>query len=564
MDLDQAGVESLYGSRSNAGNADRYGSGQVAFVYPFWQPPAKYDELRWSIRSIYKHFKGDEFKIIVAGSRPILKRQTESWYSGELIEIPRTVHGSGRVSIEDAAGKFLAALKHPETPERIVWMMDDVFFLRDTTWEELELPRAGYRFKPETVDNAPENNWWRKAKKETAKALIEAGLPTWDFATHLPHAVYRDEVIKAFDRFQIVERCLLWEMIYENIRIAESPQPVTPFLRMISGNKCKRGMESATAKATVLNVAGNGWTENLRSFLYSHLPEKSPLETDELIPPKPWNDEPKSAAIEAPVVHRSRPLVTCVLNAWGRPKAFPCQMESMRKQTIANELLVWQNAHDPTRHEWQRDWFDAGQMTHGSCNQNLGVWARFAFALNARTEFVCVFDDDIFPGNQWLEHCIETIKKHDGLLGGNGVIFHSQTDYNKRTNYGWAFPNRFAVHVDIVGHAWFVRREWLGLYWSEMPDLSQPIIAGEDFHFSYMLQKHGIKTFVPQHRIGQQSKWSCESPKKGKAFGRSEVALSKHRQHSQTIRNGLSLYVEKGFRLIQDATAPPGLRVLPV
>jgi hypothetical protein len=35
-------------------------------------------------------------------------------------------------------------------------------------------------------------------------------------------------------------------------------------------------------------------------------------------------------------------------------------------------------------------------------NYNFGVWARFAFALNATTKYVCVFDDDTLPGKKWL------------------------------------------------------------------------------------------------------------------------------------------------------------------
>jgi GT2 family glycosyltransferase len=61
-----------------------------------------------------------------------------------------------------------------------------------------------------------------------------------------------------------------------------------------------------------------------------------------------------------------------------------------------------------------------------SCNKNLGVWARFAYALNASTEYVCIFDDDTIPGNRWLENCLNTIQTHNGLLGTAGIRFKSK------------------------------------------------------------------------------------------------------------------------------------------
>ena len=539
-------------------NAAGHGAGQIAFVWPFWQRPAKYDELRWSVRSVFQNFQaeGREVQTVIVGDQPVIRRQPSSWYTGRVIPVPRTVQGTGRVGVKDAVGKWMTALADDSLPDTLVWMMDDVYFLKPVTLAELSLPRSFGLVSRPRLDQQTGGSWWQRAKRETLLALSDADLPTFDFSTHLPHVVDRRRCLEILTRFDAANRMLLWELLYENSVLAESPQPATPFLRIISDAKCLAGTRNAAAKATVLVSAGNAWNEAHRTFLYQTFPSRSPVEADNPIPPRPIKPaapaaQPAPAPTAAPAIHASRPRVTCVMNAWGRPQAYPCQFNALKKQTVENEVLVWQNAHDASRKDWKRDWFDEAQVTHAGCNRNLGVWSRFAYALNASTEFVCVFDDDIVPGSKWLEHCLETFQKHPGLLGGNGVIFHSLTNYNNRTNYGWAFPNRYCTHVDIVGHAWFCRREWLGLFWSEMPDPTQPVIAGEDFHFSYMLQKHGIRTLVPQHRTNQPEKWSCRNPKQGKQFGRSPVALSKHPQHSRTIQQGLALYVKKGFRLIE-------------
>lgn len=534
---------------------------RIGFVWPFWQRPAKYDELRWSVRSVYQNFvePNCEIETVVVGDQPIIRRYKHSWYSGKVINVPRTTRGNGGAGLEDQCRKWMIALEDDTLPDTLVWMMDDVYFIKPVTLEDLRLPRSMGLWSKERLESWAPNTWWLDAKKRTLIELQSRGLPTFDFATHLPHVVSRKRCLELLKEYGLPESRLLWEVIYENANLAESPQPATPFLRIISQKKCLKSTYTATEKASVLVSAGDSWNEAHRTYLYQTFPNRSPVEVDDPIPPKRIAPQP-SPQPAAPAIHDSRPKVTCVMNAWGRPNAFPCQFNAIKGQSIENEVLVWQNAHADTKADWKRDWFDEAQVTHGTCNKNLGVWARFAFALNARTEFVCVFDDDIVPGKDWLANCLDTFAKYPGLLGGNGVIFHSLSDYNNRTNYGWAFPNRYATQVDIVGHAWFLRREWLGLYWSEMPNLSQPVIAGEDFHASYMLQKHGINTFVPQHRKHTPNRWSCKSRQQGMQFGRMSVALSKHVQHSAAIRDGLSLYVSKGFRLLEHdkLTKKPG------
>lgn len=534
---------------------------RIGFVWPFWQQPAKYDELRWSVRSVYQNFMEPncEIETVIVGDQPTIRRYKHSWYGGKVINVPRTTRGNGGAGLEDQCRKWMIALEDDTLPDTLVWMMDDVYFIKPVTLEELRLPRSMGLWSKERLESWAPNTWWLDAKKRTLVELQSRGLPTFDFATHLPHVVSRKRCLELLKEYGLPESRLLWEVIYENANLAESPQPATPFLRIISQKKCLKSTYTATEKASVLVSAGDSWNEAHRTYLYQTFPNRSPVEADDPIPPKRIAPQP-SPQPAAPAIHDSRPKVTCVMNAWGRPNAFPCQFNAIKGQSIENEVLVWQNAHAETKADWKRDWFDEAQVTHGACNKNLGVWARFAFALNARTEFVCVFDDDIVPGKDWLANCFDTFAKYPGLLGGNGVIFHSLSDYNNRTNYGWAFPNRYATQVDIVGHAWFLRREWLGLYWSEMPNLSQPVIAGEDFHASYMLQKHGINTFVPQHRKHTPNRWSCKSRQQGMQFGRMSVALSKHVQHSAAIRDGLSLYVSKGFRLLEHdkLTKKPG------
>ena len=74
------------------------------------------------------------------------------------------------------------------------------------------------------------------------------------------------------------------------------------------------------------------------------------------------------------------------------------------------------------------------------------------------------FDDDTIPGKKWFENCLETIKQNEGLLGTQGLRFKSKTRYSPNICIGWDNPNIKTEKVDIVGHCWFFKREWLSTF----------------------------------------------------------------------------------------------------
>lgn len=231
--------------------------------------------------------------------------------------------------------------------------------------------------------------------------------------------------------------------------------------------------------------------------------------------------------------------ITVVLNGFKRPQFLKEQVEAIQNQTIKpQEIMLWQN---------HTEGFDQGlvaSLTTASCNKNLGVWARFAFALNAKTEYICVFDDDTIPGSMWFENCLETMKTHEGLLGTVGLIYDTPNNYRPNKRYGWAdINNSEPMRVDIVGHAWFFKREWLSTYWRELPPIGLTTV-GEDMHFSYMLQKYlNLNTYVPPHppedkRLwGSIKGWELGTEPNALSFNHSNIVLMDS-YHKHIIANG--------------------------
>ena len=164
------------------------------------------------------------------------------------------------------------------------------------------------------------------------------------------------------------------------------------------------------------------------------------------------------------------------------------------------------------------------------CNYNFGVWARFYFAMNARNQYVVVFDDDTIPGKRWLENCMKTMETNEGLLGTVGLIYpqpkppHESSYFEPYVRVGWPNKgnNNEPVQVDFVGHSWFFKKEWLSYLVRELPN-PEYNICGEDMHFSYMLQKYAnIPTFVPPHPIDDKELWGSL---KGNKYGADENSI---------------------------------------
>lgn len=238
--------------------------------------------------------------------------------------------------------------------------------------------------------------------------------------------------------------------------------------------------------------------------------------------------------------------VSVVLNTFRRPDSLKIQYEALKKQSIEpSEIFLWKN-HPENNTEF--DFSSVPDVAIAANNANYGVWSRFAFALNATSDYICVFDDDTIPSENWFENCINCIEnENNGLYGTIGVVFNDLL-YQSYQRYGWANPNEETKQVDIVGHAWFFHRDLLSAFWREV-DVPVSHLCGEDMHFSYSIQKYlDLNTYVPPHPKDDQSLWGSD-PKLANKFGVDKDAISVN-HHSSIFGQSLQHYHNKGFKLI--------------
>lgn len=214
--------------------------------------------------------------------------------------------------------------------------------------------------------------------------------------------------------------------------------------------------------------------------------------------------------------------VTVILGGYKRNKNLDEQLNALNNQSIKpNEILFWYNYPGD---EYEINYELGTKIPGVYANYNFGVWARFYFALNAKSTYVCVFDDDTVPGKRWLENCLNTIKEKEGVLGTVGALYlnplppeHSSF-FEHYIRFGWPETgnNEKTVQVDWLGHSWFFKKKWLTYMFRELPD-EKYNICGEDMHLSYMLQKYGgLNSYVPPHPPDDKELWGSI---KGSEYG---------------------------------------------
>jgi hypothetical protein len=247
--------------------------------------------------------------------------------------------------------------------------------------------------------------------------------------------------------------------------------------------------------------------------------------------------------------------VTFVLNGFKRPHTLKEQYEAIKSQTIQDfEIFLWINLVD-TR-SLQFDQKIINDCNSIISNTDFGSWGRFTAALNARTKYVCVIDDDTIPGKKWLENCYNTLQTHYGILSTRGALMNQGFDlrYPAPESYqaiGWCSQNENTTRVDMGCHSWFFEKSWLRAFFAEMPDIF-PKRYGEDTHISYAVKKHfGLNTYVPPHPKNDLDLWGS-MPETATRYGEEPVAISMDYNANIGMNKYWNFVRERGYPIVAE------------
>lgn len=250
--------------RKPCGGCGSRAPGKLQFVWCYFEAPAKLDELRFSMRSVAKHYQG-EAEFVVVGDCPPFAMPKH-------IPTVRKPRGKGfHRGLADVMYKMSVIAQHEMIGPEFVWMMDDVFFVRDVSYADLKQPRAAGKI------SAGKRNRWQRTKTQTAEKLQQLGLSTWDFATHLPHWVRKSELAEMMQQWNPLDDFWLWEVVYGNT-YRPRPSRHTPFLRRIRKPAESAVYDRWANSSHVFNLCERGWCVEIRDWLRRRMPEPLPIE----------------------------------------------------------------------------------------------------------------------------------------------------------------------------------------------------------------------------------------------------------------------------------------------
>lgn len=223
-----------------------------AIVYPWKHDASKWQELRYSLRSIDKFFEDRECPIYILGTK-----------------MPNfLLHGDQRVKFLSAWSYWEALSQGVQMAKQVLYMNDDVFLLRRTEWADcaggLYLGDINTGF----VDMAgPQRNAWREGVVRILKKLRERGIEDFRiYSTHTPYVFDRDKARAVLQEFGVWDK-MPFELAYFHLH-GES--------RKINGNE--KVMEVPFGKARFLNVVDHKLSPELKEEIKELLPDYAPWE----------------------------------------------------------------------------------------------------------------------------------------------------------------------------------------------------------------------------------------------------------------------------------------------
>lgn len=240
--------------------------------------------------------------------------------------------------------------------------------------------------------------------------------------------------------------------------------------------------------------------------------------------------------------------ITAIVNIFRREHILDEQIYAIKNQSIPpKSIIIWNNGNKNVNlSKYKEDpYFKVFDSSYNS-----GVWSRFIISQLADTEYICIFDDDTIPGNNWFLNCINCMKQKEALYGTIGVIFKDLNYYETLKRYGWDGNNLKPQPVDIVGHSWFFKKDWMVYFLREPAKVNEYFSVGEDINFSLMLQKYAnIPTYVPPHPLNDQSLFGS-SLKTAMRYGNdgnsgSNVHCTFHVAFKDALENGFRLLIKR-------------------
>jgi hypothetical protein len=178
----------------------------VDIVYPNVANLAQWEELKYSLRSVEKNFKGSKYRIFIVGDLP-------EWASKEIIHIP--CDHSGKTPRIDILHKHEAVRNCEMVDEEYIWMNDDIYFVNPVQYADLCLNVSRQPLES-AIKLMPAQTIWGKDNRATLELLQSEKIPSWNYGIHVPHRYEKEKVKFLVEKYEMLDKAIVLEQIYYN------------------------------------------------------------------------------------------------------------------------------------------------------------------------------------------------------------------------------------------------------------------------------------------------------------------------------------------------------------
>jgi hypothetical protein len=238
-------------------------------VYPLHISTWDYIEIKFSIRSLFKHSTEPIGKIFIVGQRPEFFE-----YSDKLIHVPFKQTQAKEINIWE---KILKASKDKRVSEKFFFMNDDFFFVEDFTMSTFPTYHKGnLKTFPWTKLPIPSLTGYSKKSAITLKLLSKLKLSTWHYDIHTPAVMDKQKFKDTYNFFKphlYKGTGLLLFSCYGNYNNWE---PVERVDLKIPKKGLKQHLERELN--LMFSIADDAQCPYLLDFLEKTYPDKSPVE----------------------------------------------------------------------------------------------------------------------------------------------------------------------------------------------------------------------------------------------------------------------------------------------
>lgn len=182
----------------------------IIVAIPYLAAGAQGPELVNAVSGWIKHFK-EKFRLVIVGDWTPLAGKTPGI---DFLECRRVEGVPGEyLPALDIINKMLYLHEHYQNSNGCIWAADDIYAVNDFDFADvrfLKMLQTSMKFSPD------DGNPWKRMMARTAKILSEEGLPTHNYAVHLPCWYEWDKLEYIIDKYDLRHRSLSVQSLYFN------------------------------------------------------------------------------------------------------------------------------------------------------------------------------------------------------------------------------------------------------------------------------------------------------------------------------------------------------------